>query len=212
MRHRKPSNANPCRRVPGLLAAHVIAFGVLVAAPPAHAHTELERISPPAGGVVTLATDHLVLGFTDELVSVGSKVVVRDSTGTDVVVGDPAGSGPMLDVRLELTAPGRHSVAYRAVGPDGHVIAGTSWFRVSAEQSPRASATTPASRSAREPSEVVVAEIGQSSAGAFGGVWWWVVTATLGGLLLALHTRSRRRGRVLSSHRNADSSPSSFPP
>lgn len=160
------------------LAAAAIVAGILGLPVPAHAHTELVRSSPVARSVVPLTTDRLTLVFSDDLVPLASDVAVRDDSDTDVSVAKPATEGSSVVVGLELASPGRHSVAYRVVGSDGHVVSGTWSF-------------TAAAGASREPSEVVAER--EETPGVSVRPRWVVAVACLAGALLVLHRRSRRR-------------------
>lgn len=164
-----------------LLAAAAIVATVLGLPAPAHAHTELIRSSPAADRVVPLTTGRVTLVFSDDLLPLASDVAVRDPSGTDVSVGKPDSTGSSVEVRLELARPGRHSVAYRVVGSDGHVVSGTWSFTAAAGASPSSSA---ALATREEPPGVSMR------------LRWLVAAGCLVGALAMLHHLTRRGSRT----------------
>ncbi len=117
------------RRFAVLLPVAALAFLLLAVPAPAQAHTDLVSSSPAENALVPLATDRLVLVFSEDVVPVGSQVVVRDRSGVEVTLGAPGRAGNSLVVRLHLVEPGRHVVSYRVVGADGHPVTGGYTFR-----------------------------------------------------------------------------------
>lgn len=117
------------RRFAVLLPVAVLAFLLLAVSAPAQAHTDLVGSSPAENALIPLTTDRLVLAFSEDVVPVGSQVVVRDRRGAEVTLGEPGRAGNSLVVRLHLVEPGRHVVSYRVVGADGHPVIGGYAFR-----------------------------------------------------------------------------------
>ena len=188
------------RRLPAragsLVVACLTSFLLLTAIGPAHAHTDLVGSSPAAEGIVPLTSDRLVLAFSEEVAPVGSRVIVRDPSGQEVSQGEPERDGSALVVRLHLSEPGRHEVAYRVVGADGHPVIGS--YRFVAV--PAASARTAAGPSTDDVSEVgspgvsLEATASAEAGRATGSPLRWVLpgVAALVLVLMVLHTLSRR--------------------
>lgn len=125
-----------------VLSVALVTLGVLTGAPPASAHDELVSSTPAAEGSVSVATDRLVMVFSDDLVVGSTDVVVHDPSGKDVTIGETDTSSSTLATTLDVVAPGRHTVDYRVVGADGHVLQGSFWFTVVAAGHPLPAAAT----------------------------------------------------------------------
>lgn len=117
----KSARARSGRRA---LTVLVAVLGCQLTAPPAQAHVELVASSPAAGDAVLLSTTTVVLAFAEDLAPESVDVVVRDEQSSDVVVEEPVVSGRSVEVAVDLVRPGRHTVAYRVVGIDGHPLTG----------------------------------------------------------------------------------------
>lgn len=191
------------RSVGLLLLAGLASLLVLVAPGPAQAHTDLVGGSPGPGRVVPATTDRLVLTFSEDVVPVGSQVVVRDRAGHEVTRGAPKRSGSSLVVRLRLLEPGRHEVVYRVVGADGHPVTGGYRFVVapagaSASSSAQQEGGISEVRDTAGPGLTSPSPSGAAEAGATGSPLRWVLPAAAGlaFVLMVLHALSRRVART----------------
>ncbi len=131
-------------------AGAVTLFGLAIAvgtavltATPASAHDRLLGSVPAAGSTVR-APDRVRLTLSEDVVPVGSRIVVAGSSGP--VTGRLTASGADLSqtFRDELAA-GKYTVTWRAVSSDGHPISGRFGFTVrgsSGESSPGEPPTT----------------------------------------------------------------------
>ena len=120
----------------GALFLAMSSLVVVGSATTVQAHTELVSSTPALGTEVPLTLDRVELVFAGDLFSLGSDLSVRGPDGAEVITSEPAASGAVLSAPIALVATGRHLLSYRAVGQDGHVIAGGLWFTVAAEGLP----------------------------------------------------------------------------
>lgn len=115
-------------------AALTIAAGITLAgASPAFAHDELLASSPEPGQVFETAPAEVSLDFSNDIIEVGTAIVVVDHHGGDVEVGDPVIAGAHVTAALPTDLEGEYQVRWRAVSSDGHPIEGTIDFGVGAD-------------------------------------------------------------------------------
>lgn len=115
-------------------AALTIAAGITIAgASPAFAHDELLASSPEPGQVFDTAPAEVALDFSNDIIEVGTAIVVVDHHGGDVEVGDPVVAGAHVTATLPADLEGDYQVRWRAVSSDGHPIEGTIDFGVGAD-------------------------------------------------------------------------------
>lgn len=118
-------------------AALLAAVLTLLLAPPAHAHTELEKSTPADGATLKKLPARATLVFSEEVssrdltVKAGNRVLpVRQARSPRALVIDLRAVKPAKDVPL----------TWKLVGPDGHVVSGRLELHVDPE---RAAAATP---------------------------------------------------------------------
>lgn len=115
----------------GAVAALGLAVAALLAAAaPAQAHDQLidSAIEQSDSGEATA----LRLSFNNNVLEMGTEMMVTDAAGGDATNGDPKVSG--RDVTLPLNAPlpnGSYNAVWRVVSSDGHPIEGSFSFDVS---------------------------------------------------------------------------------
>ncbi|MGW9630331.1 copper resistance CopC family protein [Agromyces sp. NPDC055520] len=115
-------------------AALTVAAGITLAgASPALAHDELLASSPEPGQVFETAPAEVSLDFSNDIIEVGTAIVVVDHHGGDVEVGDPVIAGAHVTAALPTDLEGEYQVRWRAVSSDGHPIEGTIDFGVGAD-------------------------------------------------------------------------------
>ena len=115
-------------------AALTVAAGITLAgASPAFAHDELLASTPENGQVFDTAPAEVALDFSDDILEVGTAIVVVDHHGGDVEVGDPVIAGAHVTAALPIDLEGDYQVRWRAVSSDGHPIEGTIDFGVGAD-------------------------------------------------------------------------------
>ncbi|RXZ47430.1 copper resistance protein CopC [Agromyces fucosus] len=115
-------------------SALTVAVGITLAgASPAFAHDELLASSPEPGEVFDTAPAEVALDFSNDIIEVGTAIVVVDHHGGDVEVGDPVVAGAHVTAALPTDLEGDYQVRWRAVSSDGHPIEGTIDFGVGAD-------------------------------------------------------------------------------
>ncbi|KRC61220.1 hypothetical protein ASE14_09885 [Agromyces sp. Root81] len=116
-----------------VLAATALTFAAgitLAGASPAFAHDELVGSSPEPGQVFDTAPTEVALDFSNDIIEVGTAIMVVDHHGGDVAVGDPVIAGAHVTASLPADLEGDYQVRWRAVSSDGHPIEGTIDFGV----------------------------------------------------------------------------------
>jgi methionine-rich copper-binding protein CopC len=109
------------------------ALFALADAAPAFAHDELIGSSPEQGEVLDASPEAIGLSFSNDIIEVGTSVVVVDHHGEEIEVDDPVIAGSEVTVELPADLSGDYQVRWRAVSSDGHPIEGTIDFGVGAE-------------------------------------------------------------------------------
>lgn len=131
--------ATPSRRqffrrlLPAVTVPAALLFVALAAATPTVMHLHLERSSPADSSVVG-PPDSLQLWFSERPQITVTRVTVTTAKGDTVPTGTPtlaAGDKAPVVVPFERTpAAGMHTVAWRTMSADGHVVRGTFVFTV----------------------------------------------------------------------------------
>lgn len=101
----------------------ISAFVLLAPAAPAQAHDQLTGVQ-----VETAETGEatgLKLSFSDNILEVGTEIIVTDASGASVADGTPKHSGREVTQPLETPlADGKYTSVWRVVSSDGHPIEG----------------------------------------------------------------------------------------
>ena len=126
---RARTHGHPSRPILTALAALAVAATAalaltMAAAAPAHAHDELVGTSVTAGAD-SGAAEAIVLSFNNEVLEVGTEIVVTGPDGSDATDGLPTVAG--RDVTQALASPlnaGSYAMVWRVVSSDGHPIQG----------------------------------------------------------------------------------------
>lgn len=159
-----PGPSGASRAVLLALACVLAACVVLVQAPRASAHTDLEAASPARGDRVELAPFRVTLVFTEDITPQSVQVVVRGPDGTPaqgaVTVRDATVTVPVL-----TTAAGRYVVAYRVSSVDGHPVTGRYAYAVTGE--PERAGPVAADTAAPPTADAVASPSGTG--------WWWLL-------------------------------------
>ncbi|GAA1796270.1 copper resistance CopC family protein [Agromyces lapidis] len=119
-----------------LVAAAAITFAAALAltgGTAAQAHDELLGSSPEPGQVFDTAPTEISLEFSNDIIEVGTAVVVVDHHGEEIEVGDPVIAGATVTASLPTDLSGEYQARWRAVSSDGHPIEGTIDFGVGAD-------------------------------------------------------------------------------
>jgi len=117
---------------PSLALAAALLIGPLPTRP-AEAHAVLVRSAPPHRAVLAQAPERVDLWFSEQLEAAYSTVSVWNEAGRqvddrNVTVGpdDPR----RLSVALSTRGPGLHTVKYRVLSVDGHIVESRITFTV----------------------------------------------------------------------------------
>lgn len=130
------TTSRAAHRIAALGIATLASFGlVLGAATPALAHDELIGTSLEVDSS-TNELNAITLTFSNDIMDVGTELLVTNEAGDDVTAAAPEVSGPT--VTQALTAPlteGKYMTVWRVVSSDGHPIQGVAAFEVAADGS-----------------------------------------------------------------------------
>jgi methionine-rich copper-binding protein CopC len=119
-----------------LLVSLLAALGTSTAcAVPVAAHASQAETTPEEGSVLTAAPTSVVVRFDSPVLDIGAAIVVRDASGTSVVVGAPRIDRQQITVDVDPDAPpGEYTVAYRVVAEDGHTLESSFGYTVAGDQ------------------------------------------------------------------------------
>jgi methionine-rich copper-binding protein CopC len=120
-------------RISLLLSA--LFFLPILNSPVAHAHAALESTIPAKGAIVAKTTKMIVMRFAEDILVLQGKkpnsILVTNSSGKKVSLGNVTIVGAKITTALKMPlSPGKHTVKYRVVSADGHVVAGSYSFTV----------------------------------------------------------------------------------
>jgi methionine-rich copper-binding protein CopC len=125
---RSVSAPRPARQA-GIVAALVLGFGALFAAP-ASAHTQLVSSNPAKNATVSTLPE-VTLTFNEHVKLV--KVAVRDAKGGTHQSGAPVVTGATVTEKVTGALPaGQYEISYHVVSADGHPVDDTIPFQVAA--------------------------------------------------------------------------------
>ncbi len=207
-----PSERSPQRPAPrrpativGILVAALAALVLM--APSAQAHSDLESITPADGASLEQAPADVVLTFSADVIGEFSQVAVKGPAG-DLSLTAPTSAANVVTQALPAGLPaGTYTITYRIVSADSHPIAGQSTFAVTvgvATASPSAPAGTPsvsasidASPSAEAPTPSASASPliapAATASGSSSPTWPWLLGAGVIAALVAAGVVVRRR-------------------
>lgn len=139
----------PPAHLPGRLAVGlaVLAAAVLIStgplATPAQAHDQLVETSPEEGQVVEEVPAEIMLRFTQPVIDLSARVLVRDATDEVVVDVEATVDRDVVTAPLPADlADGTYTVSWRVVSADGHPIQGAYDFHVREPTAPSAEPTS----------------------------------------------------------------------
>jgi methionine-rich copper-binding protein CopC len=117
------------------LLASALIFIPILNSPTAHAHAALESTIPAQGAIVAKTTKMIVMRFAEDILVLQGKkpnsILVTNSGGKKVSLGNVTIVGAKITTALKVPlSPGKHTVKYRVVSADGHVVAGSYSFTV----------------------------------------------------------------------------------
>jgi methionine-rich copper-binding protein CopC len=117
------------------LLTSALIFIPILNSPVAHAHAALESTIPAKGAIVAKTTKMIVMRFAEDILVLQGKkpnsILVTNSSGKKVSLGNVTIVGAKITTALKVPlSPGKHTVKYRVVSADGHVVAGSYSFTV----------------------------------------------------------------------------------
>jgi len=117
------------------LLSSALIFIPILNSPVAHAHAALESTIPAKGAIVAKTTKMIVMRFAEDILVLQGKkpnsILVTNSSGKKVSLGNVTIVGAKITTALKVPlSPGKHTVKYRVVSADGHVVAGSYSFTV----------------------------------------------------------------------------------
>ncbi|WP_433330394.1 copper resistance CopC family protein [Spirillospora sp. CA-294931] len=158
------------------LGALAVTSAALLAltAPPAAAHTALEKSDPAAKSSVK-SPSAITLTFNQPVRL--PKLALSDPAKAKAPTGTPEVDGREVTVPVSGTlANGVHTVAWRVVSADGHPVSGT--FKFTVEGSPEATPTGSATAQAAPAPATTEASAEEKDSGGSSG-WLWIGLAVL---------------------------------
>jgi len=125
------------------LAALVVLFTVLLGAPPALAHTELEKSSPAAGARLAAAPSSVSLTFGEAVRLPANPIRVTGPDSAVWTVGAATVTDATVTAPVSATGPaGAYTLTWQVISDDGDTVRGTVRFTLTA---PAAAVVAPAS-------------------------------------------------------------------
>ncbi|MGI5159819.1 copper resistance CopC family protein [Microbispora sp. CA-102843] len=183
---------------PFLAALAALLAALLLCAAPAQAHTSLKSSDPQKNAQVK-ALQKVTLEFADSVQF--PVVVVRGEDGKRYEKGAPVVDGPKVtEAVTEPVPPGRYTIAWRVVSPDGHPLEGEIPFTVIGDQSlgtatSAAAPGDPSSASAPAAAAPATAPAAQADDGGQRGVpgWIWAVIFGIAGVGIGMFLSLRKK-------------------
>jgi methionine-rich copper-binding protein CopC len=105
----------------------LVAFGVT-----ADAHAHLQKSSPVDNSAIATPPSNLLLNFS-EAARLTALSIQKDSESPQNLKPLPTTAAQQISVPLPPLTPGAYSVSWRVLSDDGHVMAGTLHFTLTAE-------------------------------------------------------------------------------
>lgn len=169
---------------------------LLLGSTAAVAHDTLESTTPEDGSTVATAPTQVVLAFSDDVVAVGTKIVISGPDG-EVQQGRPRVDGTKVTQSMApASAAGKYTVTWRATSKDGHPVSGTFTFTAKAAGASVPSRTAPTSTPVVSSPAAVTAGAGSTTGESGQGGTSWALWLAVGVVVLAgaaaVAVRSRR--------------------
>ncbi len=126
------------------LAALVALLTVLLGAPPAFAHTELETSSPVAGARLDVAPTIVSLTFGEAVRLPANPIRVTGPDGAVWTVGQATVTDATVSAPVSAAGPaGAYTLTWQVVADDGDTIRGTVRFTLTAPAAPMIAPASP---------------------------------------------------------------------
>lgn len=173
-----------------LLLVGVVALSLAVAPTPASAHAQLLTATPESGEVLAASPAEVGLTFNEDLLDLGTQVLVVDAETTDHAAGPAAVDGDTVTAAVGDLPAGHYQVRWRVISADGHPISGAVPFTVGDvpddAPSPTAAAVPAEDTAPTPPAEPAVAGAGVDAGAAPATGWPRVLLVGGLGAVLAL--------------------------
>lgn len=112
-----------------IFAASLALFGSLLVSTSALGHADVVSTSPTADSEIDVAPATISISFSEPVLEVGAAIVLADSSGSEIGVGEVTFEGATMSVSSPPDlAPGEYIVTWRASSNDGHVMTGEFGF------------------------------------------------------------------------------------
>ena len=164
-------------------------FALLLGAGAAAAHSRLVSSNPADGSSLAASPERVSVTFNEEVQAEFSALTVIGPDGAQYQSGDVAANGATVSVGVKPLGPaGKYQIGYRVISDDGHPVAGSVSFTLTAPGPGAATAAAaPAPTSAAAPAPVANAAPPAAEGGA--PVWPWIagaVVLVVAGVVVAL--------------------------
>lgn len=162
----------------------------------ANAHTRLESSDPAEGAALATAPAQVTLTFSEPVSAPEGAVEIIGPDNVTWQVGALTAAGPTITAPITPAGPaGAYVLAYRVVSADGHTVAGSVNFTLTAPVAPPTTTTTTTTEAppptTTEPPEADPAASTEDSGGV--PLWVWLVVAVVViAAAVAMVLRSRR--------------------
>ncbi len=172
---------------------------------PAVAHDELLAASPEDGQVVETAPAAVELEFSNDIIEMGTAIILFDTAGDQLAVGEPVIAGRTVTATLPPdVADGDYQLRWRVVSSDGHPIEGTIDFGVGVGATGDYAAATASDDASDQPDDAEQTDAQDSGETSPASGSWPIVAGIVGGLaaialVVTLIIRTIRRNGGTSS-------------
>lgn len=166
----------------------------------ANAHTRLESSDPAEGAALATAPAQVTLTFSEAVSPPDGAVEIIGPDNVTWQVGAVTAAGPTITAPVTPAGPaGAYVLAYRVVSADGHTVAGSVNFTLTAPVAPPTTTTTTSEAPPATTTEPPASDTSEPAASTEDGggvpLWVWLVVAVVvvaAAVAMVLRTRSRR--------------------
>lgn len=97
---------------------------------PALAHSELDRMVPADGAVLSAVPERVSMNFVSDIRLTLVRVIHSDTHSEDLDLGDQSSFATQFAVPLSDFGPGIYQIEWRGLSSDGHAMKGSFSFEV----------------------------------------------------------------------------------